>query len=91
MIPEDGYFIADAGYKLFEYILTPFPINFGMPDDESNYNYTHSRTRSIIKKKVGIYKNKFRIFKVPLDWGCPYEMGTLIAATIVLHNWMISL
>ncbi|KAH9105449.1 hypothetical protein AeMF1_018731 [Aphanomyces euteiches] len=71
IIPPGCYFLADAGYKLFQHIMTPYEIRHGMPVKESHYNDIHSRTRSTVERAFGRWKNKFRIFKSPLEHRTP--------------------
>ncbi|KAH9186228.1 hypothetical protein AeNC1_011796 [Aphanomyces euteiches] len=89
IIPTGTFFLADAGYKLYQHIMTPYEIRSTMTSKESHYNDVHSRTRSTVEQAFGRWKNKFRIFKKPLDHHTPEEMARLIEATIVLHNWFI--
>ncbi|OQR84349.1 hypothetical protein ACHHYP_13503 [Achlya hypogyna] len=37
-LPGGGCFVADAGYKLFSHVLTPYPIHAGMSTQEAHYN-----------------------------------------------------
>jgi hypothetical protein len=90
-IPEGCYFLGDAGYKLYEHLMTPYTILPGMPAEEANFNYLHSRTRIAVEQAFGIYKNRFRCFQVKLLHHNPSAMANLIASTMVLHNWMIDL
>jgi hypothetical protein len=85
-IPRGGVFLADAGYKLMSHIMTPYPIYFQMPDEESNYNYLHSRSRIVVEMAFGLWKNRFQIFKRPLNWKKPEGMSRMIEATMILHN-----
>ena len=89
LLPYGGYIVADAGYKLFVHVMTPFAINYGMADDEAHYNLVHSRTRIVVEQTFGRWKNIFRIFKNELDHGTPEEMTSIIEATLVLQDWFI--
>jgi hypothetical protein len=62
-----------------------------MPDDESTFNYFHSRTRIVVECAFGLWKNRFQIFRAPLRMQCPETMSELIEATMILHNWLIDL
>ena len=66
IVPPGGCFVADAGYQLFKHILTPYNIELYMPDDESHFNLLHSRTRIVVERAFGLWKNTFRIFKTEL-------------------------
>lgn len=99
ILPPGKYGLADAGYALSDRLLTPFPIEERMPADESLYNYLHSCTRITIERTFGSIKNRFRIFKSPLNQKADEEseqsqtqrMGAVIHACFVLHNILIHL
>ncbi|OQR84084.1 hypothetical protein ACHHYP_13921 [Achlya hypogyna] len=90
-VPDDGYLLGDAGYRLLAHVSTPYPIRAGMPSDESNYNYAHSKTRIVVEQAFALWKNKFRIFKKPLENQTPESMAQVIECTMVLHNWIVDL
>jgi hypothetical protein len=89
VIPPGGFILADAGYTLLSHVMTPFPIVPNMDDSESHYNLLHSRTRIVVEQAFGLWKNKFRIFKKPLEFQRPQTMASIVEATLVLHNWII--
>ncbi|KAF0739178.1 hypothetical protein Ae201684P_012872 [Aphanomyces euteiches] len=89
ILPVGGCFLADAGYKLYGHIITPYPIRTSMPDDEAHFNLLHSRTRIVVERAFGLWKNTFRIFKTPLLQSNPAQMAAIITATMVLHNLFI--
>jgi hypothetical protein len=88
-LPVDCHFLGDAGYQLMGHVMIPYEIRPSMPDDESNYNYQHSRTRIKVEQAFGLYKGKFRMFKRPLDLKTKAFMSKIIIATMILHNWLI--
>ncbi|RHY02429.1 hypothetical protein DYB36_008482 [Aphanomyces astaci] len=90
-VPTGGFIVADAGYTLLPHVLTPYPIVSNMGEAESHYNLIHSRTRIIVEQCFGLWKNKFRLFKKPLEFQSPQQMALVIEATLVLHNWIIDL
>ncbi|KAG9401420.1 hypothetical protein AC1031_009282 [Aphanomyces cochlioides] len=69
--------------------MTPYTIFYGMPDDETKYNLVHSRSRMVVECAFGLWKNKFRIFKIELLHHHPSDMARLIEVSLVLHNWFI--
>jgi hypothetical protein len=91
VIPSDGFILADAGFTLLPHVLTPFPIIPNMPVDDAHYNLLHSRTRILVEQAFGLWKNKFRIFKKPLEFRTPQKMALVIEASMVLHNWIIDM
>ncbi|ETV69526.1 hypothetical protein H257_14762 [Aphanomyces astaci] len=88
-VPPGGCFVGDAGYKLFTHVMTPYSIVSSMAPDEANYNWIHSRSRMVVERAFGRWKNKFRMFKHELLHHCPRDMARLIEVTLVLHNWYI--
>ncbi|KAF0707739.1 hypothetical protein AaE_013483, partial [Aphanomyces astaci] len=90
-VPTGGFIVADAGYTLLPHVLTPYPIVSNMGEAESHYNLIHPRTRIIVEQCFGLWKNKFRLFKKPLEFQSPQQMALVIEATLVLHNWIIDL
>ena len=83
--------MADHGYKLLSHIMIPYSIYPGMPQDEADLNYLHSRTRITVEMAFGLWKNRFRVFKAALNWQKPEMMAKPIESTIILHNWLIYL
>ena len=65
ILPAHSYLLADAGYELITYMMTPYPIRLGMARDEASYNYLHSRARMIVEMAFGLLKMKFAILKKP--------------------------
>jgi len=61
IIPNGMFVVADAGYKLSQQILIPYPITDEMVPDESLFNYLHSRTRITVERAIGMIKTRFRI------------------------------
>ncbi len=54
----DGYLIADKGYALGPFLLTPYlaPGNA----QERRYNRIHASTRCIVERTIGAWKRRFR-------------------------------
>src|SRR5690348_4810826 len=87
-IPQSCFFVADAGYKLMEHIMTPFKIETDMEQSESGYNYAHSRTRIVIERSIGLLKCKFKRFATTLS-GSIENSQKIIIACLILHNIFI--
>ena len=80
-IPQGCWFLADAGYNLSAYLLTPYKIDIGMAEDEIKYNYLNSKTRIAVERAIGLLKNKFKIFNLPCRCS-----GTNIQENCCLHD-----
>lgn len=89
LIPEDFYFVADAGYTLHTHLITPYKQKEGQPVQEVHFNKIHSQTRMKVENAFGILKNRFRILKAPLAQKSFDDMALIIKACIVLHNLLI--
>lgn len=98
-IPAGKHIVADAGYTLSDCVMIPYPVVEFMDPEEAWYNYLHSRTRITVERAIGMIKNRFRIFKVPLNQKADdqegrteaEEMSRVVAACLVLHNILIDL
>lgn len=80
---NEGHLLGDNGYRLSNYLLTPFlhPEN----NKEQNYNKAHIKTRNTVERQYGIWKRRFPV----LSLGLRTEVDTslvIIVATGVLHN-----
>ncbi|XP_020294493.1 putative nuclease HARBI1 isoform X2 [Pseudomyrmex gracilis] len=78
-----GLLLGDNGYSCHSYLLTPVlrPLN----QAECNYNKSHKKTRNVIERTFGRWKNKFSCLKR----GLLTKLNTSIAiicATAVLWN-----
>ncbi|ETV64339.1 hypothetical protein H257_18758 [Aphanomyces astaci] len=87
--PGGGCFLGDAGYKLYSHLMTPYTIYSDIPQDEAHYNTIHSRSRMVVERAFGLWKNKFRVFKAELLQHRPSDMARLIEVSLVFHNWFI--
>lgn len=94
IIPNGMFVVADAGYKLSQQLIIPYPISDEMEPDESLFNYLHSRTRITVERAIGMVKNRFRILKLPLNqksdekMGLPAttQMARIVKSCLILHN-----
>jgi hypothetical protein len=83
-----GILIGDSGYLSREYLLTPIlrPANVA----EERYNLSHIRTRNIVERAIGVWKQRFPC----LRRGLGNSLGNvcaIICAVGVLHNIAIQL
>jgi hypothetical protein len=77
--------------------MVPYPNEDHMNPKQARYNYLHSRTRIIVKRSIGILKNRFRILKLPLNqkkdsMNCRtqiHQMARVLESGFVLHNLLI--
>ena len=97
ILPKGKYGVGDAGYTLLNRLLIPYPIEESMIACESLYKYLHSKTRITVEQAFGSLKNRFRIFKAPLNQkpdeqsgqSQTQRMATVIKSCMILHNILI--
>lgn len=79
----EAVLIADAGYALTPWLMTPFknPRN----DMERNYNRVHAENRVIIERLFGQLKRRFPILSSKIRIALE-KIPTLIVSCFVLHN-----
>lgn len=80
---RDCHLLGDNGYRLSNYLLTPFlnAENIG----EENYNKAHIRTRNTVERQYGVWKRRFPALKLGLRTLTPTSL-IIIVSTSVLHN-----
>lgn len=82
------HLIGDCAYPLMLNLMTPFRDNGHLSAAHVRYNVRLSSIRSIIERAFGLLKVKFRRLKY-LDISDPGFGNTIIAATCMLHNFII--
>ena len=79
----DGYLIADSGYAVAPFCLTPYLDPVG--DIQKNYNVVHKHTRSLVERTIGQAKKRFycmgSIIRLKQD-----RIPSVIVACFILHN-----
>lgn len=85
---QHEYLIGDCAYPLMLNLMTPFRDNGHLPAAHIRYNTRLSSIRSIIERAFGLLKVKFRRLKY-LDISHVEFGNAIIAATIMLHNFII--
>jgi hypothetical protein len=81
--------LADAGYLMLPYMLTPYEITSTMPRSEVVYNYKHSKTRIVVECALGLLKGRFRKLSMLLNQKNTTSMAELIIACMLVHNLLI--
>ncbi|XP_072760759.1 uncharacterized protein [Anoplolepis gracilipes] len=85
---REEYLIGDCAYPLMLNLMTPFRDNGHLPVAHVRYNNRLSSIRSIIERAFELLKVKFRRLKY-LDISNAEFGNTIIAATCMLHNFII--
>ena len=77
------HILGYSGYMMRPYLLTPYRQPISTP--QSNYNYTHKRTRVIVEQTFGRWKRRFHCLHGELRMS-PDKVCSIIVACAVLHN-----
>ncbi|KAL2080618.1 hypothetical protein ACEWY4_024411 [Coilia grayii] len=93
-VAEDGGFggcwlLGDSGYPLRPFLLTPF-LQANTPA-EVQYNIAHSRSRTVVERAIGVWKQRFRCLSKTAG-GLqlhPTKCCAIVVATAILHNMAV--
>ena len=92
---ERGTLLADDGYPLQKFCLTPIRQvevdNLLEPNSllkQNIYNRVHQSTRTIVERSIGVLKNRFRCLKEPLHFS-PRKCCRIAVACACLHNFAL--
>jgi len=85
--PPDGHLLADAGYPIYRYMLTPFRSGDLTPA-EMAYQTAHIATRNLIERTFGAWKSKFQCLKF-LRMKLETNLD-VISACAVLWNFLLA-
>ncbi|RUS74045.1 hypothetical protein EGW08_018194 [Elysia chlorotica] len=84
--PLQGIFLADSGYMLRDWLLTP--LTNPATDRERRYNAAHCSTRSAVERSIGVLKRRWHCLHVELRME-PEAACEIIFACVFLHNCAI--
>ncbi|XP_051175595.1 putative nuclease HARBI1 [Leptopilina boulardi] len=79
----DGLVLADGGYALKPYLITPLP-NL-QTDAERLFNESQIRTRNPVERAFGVWKRRFPCLAIGMRFS-KHRIIAIIVATAVLHN-----
>lgn len=80
-----GLLLGDSGYGQSNFLFTPY-IN-PTTAEQQRYNRAHIRTRGMVERMFGIWKNRFQCLRNTLRFR-PRRCCKVIIATAVLHNYL---
>lgn len=83
------FFVADAGFGLETYMMTPYSRMADLTPQQLVYNYRQSRARRIIECAFGLLKHKWRVYDGPIGFGIR-KIEQIVMATLCLHNFLIT-
>lgn len=81
---KDGVLVADSGYAMQSYVITPL-LN-PMTQAETLFNESQIRTRNPIERSYGVWKRRFPILSLGINIKSLNTVQAIIVATAVLHN-----
>lgn len=99
-IPENCYFLADAGYSNTNSLLiTPYNgVRYHLKEFEKVgkrpanakelFNLRHASKRSVIERAFGVFKRRFQIYDRPRDGYSIETQVKLVFALTAIHNFM---
>jgi hypothetical protein len=91
-LPFPPYLVADRGYPLLSWCITPFKIGpMGVPltREEVWFNQKHSSTRMSVERAFGILKARFKEIGTTSSLKLDF-MPTIIHCCCVLHNVLLA-
>jgi hypothetical protein len=91
-LPFSPYIVADRGYPLLSWCITPFKMgNMGMPltSEEAWFNRKHSSTRMSIERGFGILKARFKEIGTKTSLKLDF-LPTVVHCCCILHNILLA-
>jgi len=85
---EEGVLLGDSGYPCNKFLMTPY--NQPQSLSQEKFNRAHKTTRCVIERSFSLLKRRFHILHSEIRMSAD-RVGTIIAASFVLHNIAVSL
>lgn len=82
------FLLGDAAYPLRKDLITPYITD--MSYEKRVFNYRHSRCRRCVESAFGILAGKWRVLRTTMEVNVD-NATTITLATIVLHNFVLSM
>lgn len=79
------HIVADAGFPLSEFVMTPYEDNGCLTPQETEYNRRHSSAMTKMSKSVSLLKGRFRRLKILLMQHLA-QCSVAIKTCCILHN-----
>jgi len=79
--------LADGGFGLRDYMMTPFPDRTNNSQIRNRYNVHLSAARTIVENAFGMLVNRFRLFLRMMEVD-RHKATRLIHAAVILHNFL---
>ena len=78
--------VGDDAFPLRHNFMKPYPLR-NLSSEQRVFNYRLSRARRIVENLFGIFANRFRVFRSPVNL-CPSKVEEIVLASCVLHNYL---
>lgn len=84
-----GHLLADGGYALETFAMTPFRRTALTSEARKAYNKKHAQTRNVIERMFGMWKSKFQVLNYRMTVKLEKAMN-VITACAVLWNFLLA-
>ena len=84
--PLPYFIVGDEIFPLKKWLMRPYP-GKSITEEQSIYNYRHSRARRVIENAFGILACRWRIFNTPII-ATVDNIQRYVKTAIVLHNYL---
>ena len=98
IVPEEKYFLADAGYSNSDYVMIPYRgVRYHLKEQnlaaqkpenaKELFNLRHSSLRNAVERIFGVDKRRFKIMNTPPEYSLKTQINLIFALT-GLHNFI---
>ena len=87
--PVPFFAVGDDALPLRNNLMKPYPLRT-LSSDQRIFNYRLSRARRVVENVFGIFANRFRVFRSPINLS-PQKVETIVLAATVLHKYLATI
>lgn len=78
---DSSWLVGDGGYACRDYLLTTF--RSPTTRAKMEYNLSHARTRNVIERVFGVWKNTFQVLRTGLTTKRETSMNIIVACAVL--------